>query len=281
VKLSRLNKMIAGVVIILTGIGLFLDSLHIISFGLFDLWPMILVYFGMRWWNGGKRVRGGILTGLGVMIALDMWLGIDVDDLVSLALPLAFIYFGFRLIRNRNPSAAERYRTREDRTVPPPYYNTGGEYSSPEEASAWTVGQRARTEQSPPLRPAGILLPKDCRSSLIGDFHLTSGRFELSHLHIWHGVGNVVIDLSRAMIMQEEAFLIVDGWIGDVTIYVPVDMPVAISAEVRIGDLEVFGHRQGGLNRFVAIRSELYERATQKVKLNISLIVGDIDVKYI
>lgn len=279
-KRSRLNKMIAGVVIILTGIGLFLDSLHLISFGLFDLWPMLLVYVGVRWWNEGKRIRGGILSGLGVLLALNVWFGLNVDDVFGLVIPLAFIYFGFRLIRTRNPSAAERCKSKEDQTVPPPVYHTAERSVPRQEASEWTDG-RGRTGQEPPLRTTGILLPKDSRSSLIGDFHLTSGRFELSHLHIWHGVGNVVIDLSRAVVMQEEALLTVDGWVGDVTVYVPVDMPVAISAEVRIGDLEVFGHRQGGLNRLVAIRSEHYEQATQKVNLNISLIVGDIDVKYI
>jgi lia operon protein LiaF len=90
-----------------------------------------------------------------------------------------------------------------------------------------------------------------------------------------------VIDLSRAMVMQEEAFLTVDGWVGDVTIYVPVDMPVAVTAEVSLGDLEVFGHRQGGISRSVMVRSEQYEQAAQKVHLQLSLLVGDIKVKYI
>jgi lia operon protein LiaF len=270
VKLSRLHQMIAGVFIILTGIGLFLDSLGLIRFGLFDLWPMVLTYIGVRMWGKGKRVRGAVLAGLGVMFALEIWLGIGIDDLFHIAVPLALIYLGFRLIRSRRPSGRERNDADAERIVPPPLYTAEG-----------SRGVEQPGPSRPPLRPGGILMPKDSRSSLIGDFHLTSGRFELSQLHIWHGVGNVVIDLSRALLVQEEALLAVDGWVGDVTIYVPVDLPVAISAEVTIGDLEVFGHRQGGLNRYVSIRSEDYEQAAQKVKLNISLIVGDIDVKYI
>jgi lia operon protein LiaF len=272
VKLSRLHQMIAGVFIILTGFGLFLDSLGLITFGLFDLWPMVLVYIGVRMWGKGKRVRGAVLAGLGAMFALEMWLGIGIDDLFQIAVPLALVYFGFRLIRSRRPSERERNEFDVERTVPPPVYTTEG--------SRGAYGPEPK-QPDPPLRPGGILMPKDFRSSLIGDFHLTSGRFELSRLYIWHGVGNVVIDLSRALLAEEEALLAVDGWVGDVTIYVPVDLPVAISAEVTIGDLEVFGHRQGGLNRYVSIRSEDYEQAAQKVKLNISLIVGDIDVKYI
>ncbi|CAM5796137.1 MULTISPECIES: cell wall-active antibiotics response protein LiaF [Brevibacillus] len=290
-KLSRLQKMTVGVLIILTGIGLFLDSLHIITFGLFDLWPMVLVYFGVQMWGNHKRVRGGLLAGLGIMIALDMWLHIGMDDLFQLVIPLLFIYFGFRLIRGRSadkgirptiPEAAEaadadpNFASAEDTATGKQsgHWRQKAGYRNPfgTERSRWTASSAG---------PGSILSPKDSRSSLIGDFHLTSGRFELSQLHIWHGVGNVVIDLSRAMLMDDEAFLIVDGWVGDVTIYVPVDMPVAVSAEVRIGDLEVFGHRQGGINRSVMIRSEQYEQEAQKIHVQISLLVGDVKVKYI
>lgn len=138
-----------------------------------------------------------------------------------------------------------------------------------------------KSRMDPGYQFGGILSPKESRSSLIGDFYLTSGRFELESLYIWNGIGDVVIDLSRALIQEEDAFLVVKGWVGDVTIYVPVDLPVSVSAEVTLGDLDVFGHRQGGVSRCVVMRSENFEQAPQKVNINISLLVGDIDVKYI
>lgn len=283
-KLSRLHKMMAGVLIILTGIGLLLDSLGIISFGLFDLWPMVLVYFGLRLWGEKKKVRGGILFFLGVVITLEMWLGIGIEDIFQIGVPLLFIYFGYNLIRGKsNISLKQKKPFVEEELVPE---DLSSEEASPkktppqEEHYRW---KEARTSEH--ARDAhhgsGILLPKDSRSSLIGDFHLTSGRFELSHLHVWHGIGDVVIDLSRAMLVNQEARLSVDGWIGDVTIYVPVDLPVSVSAEVSVGDLEVFGHRQGGISRCVMVRSDHYDTAVNKVQLHISLLVGDIKVKYI
>ncbi|USG64760.1 cell wall-active antibiotics response protein LiaF [Brevibacillus ruminantium] len=313
-KLSRLHKMTAGVLIILTGVGLFLDSLHIISFGLFDLWPMALVYFGVRMWGNQKKLRGGILAALGIIIALDMWLGIGPDDLFNIIIPLLFIYFGFRLIRGRS-GKGERPGLEEEPPEwkgDPPASDFGMRYEEPDRLEQRDA--EPEPEPEPEHRPYGdnrnrhwrkkngyrpsfgsfrskdrassygggsILSPKESKSSLIGDFHLTSGRFELSQMHIWHGIGGVVIDLSRAMLMVDEAFLVVDGWVGDVTIYVPVDMPVAVTAEVSVGDLEVFGHRQGGITRSVMIRSEQYEQETPKINVQISLLVGDIKVKYI
>ncbi|MFD2369184.1 cell wall-active antibiotics response protein LiaF [Brevibacillus sp. GCM10020057] len=264
-KLSRVHKMLAGVLIILTGIGLLLDSLHIISFGLFDLWPMALVYFGLRLWGQQKRVGGGILICLGIIIALEIWFGIGFHELFHVAIPALFIYFGFRLIRGKS-------REREAHPGRVTYVEQAPE-------SKWTDG--AARSDDPVFTIRGKALPKDSRSSLIGDFHLTSGRFELGYLHVWHGIGNVVVDLSRAMLVQEEALLSVEGWIGDVTIYVPVDLPVAVLAELSVGDLEVFSNRQGGISRSIMIRSEHYDQAVQKVKLHISLLVGDIKVKYI
>lgn len=271
-KLSRVHKMLAGVLIILTGIGLFLDSLGIISFGLFSLWPMLLVYFGLRLWSQNKRIGGGILFCLGIIIALDMWLGIGIDDLFKLAVPALFVYFGFRLIRGKP-------REKQPREKQPRVGRFERDEAEREASEAHAFASEAPKEG--PIRRDGKTLPKDSRSSLIGDFHLTSGRFELNQMYVWHGIGDVVIDLSRAMLMQEEAQLSVEGWIGDVTIYVPVDLPVSVSAELSVGDLEVLGNRQGGINRSIMIRSDHYDQALHKVSLHISLLVGDIKVKYI
>ncbi|MGN7471815.1 cell wall-active antibiotics response protein LiaF [Brevibacillus sp. SAFN-007a] len=294
-KLSRLHTMLAGVLVILTGIGLFLDSLHIISFGLFDLWPMALVYFGVRLWGQNKRIGGGLLFCFGLMIALDMWFGIGVDDLFHLAVPILFIYFGFRLIRGKTRERGNRpplppFSVPDERTASA---TSGGSHRQAsgirQEAAQWldswsrwknpARGKLPLPEGETVYRER--ILPRDSRSSLIGDYHLTSGRFELGALHIWHGIGDVVIDLSRAVLMQEEALLVVEGWVGDVTIYVPVDLPVSVNAELSLGDLEVLSHRQGGINRSIMIRSDQYETAAQKVNLHISLLVGDIKVKYI
>jgi lia operon protein LiaF len=283
VKVSRLNKMIAGVVIILIGFGLLLDNLGIISFDIFDFWPFVFFYFGHRLWSKKRRIFGGVLIGIGLIGVLDM---LNIDPGVIIALGL--VYFGYRLINSRKPAVKE---TEPESAGDLPVYvdrpaaepaadrNVTRKQTPPFHVHVDSPLQRMRIES--PVNPGQILSAKESRSALIGDFHLTSGRFELHHLHIWHGIGDVVIDLSRALIEEDETFLVIDGWVGDITVYAPVDLPISVTAEVTLGDMEIFGHRQGGLNRHVAMKSQDYETATRKVKLIISLIVGDIDVKYI
>jgi len=269
VKLSRLHTMLVGIVIM---IGLFLDGINLIEFSIWQLWPLILLYFGLREWSKGARIVGGILTGLGTLFVLHVWFDLQIDDVFGLILSVGLLYFGFQLIRSRKGKESLRsVLEAATASLDPKPEASGGM----EEAASF---DKMKLRFDSPVRNG---VPKNTRSALIGDFHLTSGRFELSDMHVWHGIGNVVIDLSRAVLEEEEALISIKGWVGDITIYVPVDLPVSVAAEVMVGDLGIFGHHQGGLNRCVSMRSDSYDSATQKVSLNISLLIGDIDVKYI
>ncbi|WP_255298576.1 cell wall-active antibiotics response protein LiaF [Brevibacillus dissolubilis] len=296
---TRLRKMVLGIIIIFIGFGLFLDNIGFISFSLFDMWPLILIYIGARQWAKRKRLSGIVLISLGVLFVLDLWLGISVDDALGIAFPLVLMYYGLRLVRRKSKplfgdkgktvssdmgmDEFEAWTANQGQTPP---QNASDKTKASQRgagmAEGWDLDDLLyRVKLETPF-PTGTIHQKvESRSSLIGDFHLTSGRFELSHMQIWHGIGNVVIDLSRAVIPDEETFLFINGWIGDVTIYVPIDLPVSVIGEVNFGDMEILGHRQGGINRRVMLSADHYDVATQKVKIIISLIAGDIDVKYI
>lgn len=295
-NLTRIQKMILGIGVILLGFALFLDSLGIVYFSVWDLWPLILLYIGYRQWMKDRRLSGGILFALGAIFALGEWFGIKSP--VGFLIACGFIYFGFTLLRSRHSQHEEYHRSNSDgdpeRFTASKYdqykyrdyrfrkYKDGYQGSASyqkKSTNKWTESEdtfdTGWSEQEP------IFTGPEYRSSLFGDFYLTQGRYELNDLHIWHGIGDVKIDLSRALIPDEETLLIINGWIGDVTIYVPVDLPVSVTVEVKIGDIEVFGHRQGGLQRHAKITSKEYPQATRKVKIIVSLLIGDIDVRYI
>ncbi|WP_134685677.1 cell wall-active antibiotics response protein LiaF [Brevibacillus migulae] len=271
-KLSRLHTMLVGIVIMIAGVGLFLDGINLIEFDIWQLWPVILLYFGLREWSKGARIIGGILTGLGTLFLLHLWFDVQINDVFYLIVSMGLLYFGFQMIRSRKGKETQRPVGQPVSAPADPHLDES--VTKAEEAAYETMKLR----MDPAPRMGGT---KNTRSALIGDFHLTSGRFELSNMHVWHGIGNVVIDLSRAVIQEEEAQISIKGWVGDITIYVPVDLPVSVGAEVMVGDLGIFGHHQGGLNRCVSMRSDSYDSASQKVALNISLLIGDIEVKYI
>lgn len=130
--------------------------------------------------------------------------------------------------------------------------------------------------------PADIRLktPK-FRSSIVGDLHLINHRFELEDINLSSGIGDVKIDLSKAIIPEGESTIAISGLIGDVDIYVPYDLDVAVAGSVTLGDLKVLGHKQGGFNRQINMATRGYEQADRKVKISASIFIGDIDVRHL
>lgn len=122
---------------------------------------------------------------------------------------------------------------------------------------------------------------KKTRRTLIGEIHYTDARFELEDLTIQQVVGSVKIDLTKAILQNGETVIIINEWIGDIDIYVPYDLHASVDASVLLGDLEIFGQGESGVNCSISIQSDGYHEASKKVKLVLSLLIGDVNVRYL
>ncbi len=100
-------------------------------------------------------------------------------------------------------------------------------------------------------------------------------------MSIRNGIGDIKIDLTKAIISDGETVIIIQGWIGDIDIYIPYDLDVSIQGIVTIGDLNVFESRQSGFNRTIECTTEDYKSSVRRVKIVLSLFIGDIDVRYV
>ncbi len=119
------------------------------------------------------------------------------------------------------------------------------------------------------------------RNSLIGSLHLINSRFELDDMNITFGIGDVKIDLSKAIIPEGVSSIVISGIVGDVDIYVPYDLDVSVAAAVTAGGIEVLGYKQSGLNRQMHLESPSFKQSTRKVKISVSILIGDIDVRHL
>lgn len=93
------------------------------------------------------------------------------------------------------------------------------------------------------------------------------------------GAGEVDIDLSTARILPGENFLTIRLWAGQVTIYVPPSLPIAVSSSLTAGQITVFGEDHDGLGPAVSYKSDAYEEADRKVNIRIDLMFGQVDIK--
>lgn len=117
------------------------------------------------------------------------------------------------------------------------------------------------------------------RKSFIGSINLGRSTWEVGKANLWTGIGDIDIDFSKAILKDGVNTVDLSGWIGDVQVYIPEEMPVKIITDLKVGEVDVFNETSSGTNRSVQYVSPNYNDADKKLKLNISLLIGDVDIK--
>lgn len=286
-KESRIIPLIFGLLIIYIGVVILLNSLgfHIDGGSIF---PLVLILLGYYFYRKKKKVIAYIFFILGLL----NFLNIDIGDIIGFIFAFAFIYFGYRLIRKKQ----EENSYENKKTTSAPFIHEVNKHAT--NFSDQKVTEQNDNEQISNDHNNGnnentfsqnindsynnyrFLTPQK-KHSLIGNCFLTDSRWELKDMDIWYGLGEVKIDLSRANISEQKSTLLINGWIGDVDIYVPYDLDVTIIARVSIGEIEIFGNKEGGINQTTTVETANYRTAVKRVEIVINLFIGDIDVNYL
>ncbi|MNJ47701.1 hypothetical protein D3C77_428680 [compost metagenome] len=102
-------------------------------------------------------------------------------------------------------------------------------------------------------------------------------------MNISHFVGDTIIDLTKAQIPYGETKINVSAFIGDVKVFIPEDMDIGITAtsSALIGDLKVLSQKRGGFMSNVNAESPHYGEAGKRIKLVVSVFVGDVKVNMV
>lgn len=281
---TRIIPLIFGFFIIYIGVIILLNSLgfHIDGGSIF---PLLLLLLGYYFLKKQKKVLGYIFTIFGSLILLESWFGIDIGDIIGFFIAIGFIYFGYRMIRKKNsqPFASQDSNTSQTNFNEKTNYDNEPEDKDPDSTSAEFTDfkQSHQFNSSADFNHSYRIITPRRKHSLIGSCSFTQSRWELTNMDIWHGIGEVKIDLSHANIPDQKSTILINGWIGDVDIYIPYDLEVAIIARVSVGEIDIFGNKEGGLNRSTTIETTGYRTAVKRVEIVINLFVGDIDVNYL
>ncbi len=125
--------------------------------------------------------------------------------------------------------------------------------------------------------------------SAIGELKLGDKPWALEDSSYNIGIGEMEIDLTTAMISDGTTNLKLTGWVGEIQIKAPEDMALEIFADVRVGSIRIFDFekeftkhskmRRSGASSSVTYRSENFDEATKRVRINASMNVGEISVK--
>lgn len=230
-------------------VGLFLIVIQTSFGGWGFLFPCIL--FGAMVHYGRKRRKAGkgkLLFWLGVVGLGFTVLNLIVFKFIVLALFILFIIYFIRSKRRPN------------RVIP--------DFSSRMNDD----GDGTKVEAVP------VLL----KNKWFGNQETPHQNYAWQDIDIQTGVGDTLIDLSHTILPKKESVIFIRHFAGRVRVLVPYGVEVALRYSVVAGQADFFEHREPRLiNESVAFQTDGYDQAAQKVKIIVSAIAGNLEVRHI
>ncbi|MBI5267926.1 MAG: cell wall-active antibiotics response protein [candidate division Zixibacteria bacterium] len=241
--------------------------------------------------SGPKVIFGLVLILLGtafLLVSLDV-LDLSFGDITSFIGPVALIAVGIWLILRRQKEAAQasadgmgqsqahyqsetNYQSQAQYQPPPPPPPGSGPGPRPY-SYKYTYefgGQSTRQGQD----TGG----KVRYQKFIGDMFIDCKGVELHNIEVSAFIGDNEIKLHGGKLSPGLNRLVISGFIGDVRVLVPPDMPVLCTSSSFIGDVELLGKRSSGLGNTIESRSGDYDTAEAKLFIAVNHFIGDVRV---
>lgn len=114
--------------------------------------------------------------------------------------------------------------------------------------------------------------------AIFGDFKLTQPGWQLRDVRVNSVIGDMKIDLSKATIPPGETTLDLRAVIGDIDVWVPPELPVAVEARCTFVTVDHFGRKQDVMLRSYHEAPPAYESAPQRVRVRVDLVFGDLNL---
>ncbi|GEL07162.1 cell wall-active antibiotics response protein LiaF [Salisediminibacterium halotolerans] len=273
-KILAVFFLILGVVYLLVNVGLADEQL---LRWLSTYWPLIIVIFGLKVLlegigfflrslrrdrkHIGRIVWGIVIIGAGLVIfgGTADFFDFSAADLWGWLWPLILIYIAFKLLVDRDrgevieldPETAERHKQNVHPRAP--------------------VSEYRENQDRPDFHTKK-------QHTMFGDIKIGKNPWEPDGFDVHIGMGDVKIDFAKALLYEGDNEIKIGAWIGDIKLTIPDDIPVKINAEIGLGDMKIFGDKQGGVSRNTEYKSPNFDTADRRLVLSCKLGMGDIKI---
>ncbi|MCA1039406.1 cell wall-active antibiotics response protein LiaF [Bacillus infantis] len=260
----------AGVLLLLVNIGVISLEIKEFSVAIYPFvmfgYSLILLISALARNKGGKVFAGFLLIFAGLLasdrlglLQFSFW---DVWKLW----PLAIVYLGFSLLIRK-----EHIKVHVETEFPAKKYEGAEEgEKGPDREKIIRIKKGSRHA---PLA--------NIRGFSIGDVSFKDANWSVEPMDLYNTVGDYFIDFSKAYIPQRETPISVKGWVGDVKMIIPEDVPIMVHSHINIGDIRIFDMKSEDLNRKLYFKSPGYDDAARKLNITIQLKVGSIRIDHV
>ncbi len=91
-------------------------------------------------------------------------------------------------------------------------------------------------------------------------------------------ITDLKMDFTKAFVPDTETPVELSGWIGDIHLTLPEDLPFSLEATPSIGEVKIGGFKQANVGQGVKYKSNTFDEATRKISFNIDYHVLNLRV---
>ncbi|QFT88274.1 hypothetical protein FIU87_06440 [Bacillus sp. THAF10] len=265
--MKTVNQKLFAIFVVFLGIMLLLVNIGIISLEIKQIfvtyYPILIILLGLKllidalFHYKSSLFVSIFLLSLGTLLLLDRldYMRFEFQMFWKLW-PLLIIYFGIKLFVNKRPVKFQVTKTDDDLD------EIFTDYSeNDEEADQPRTGTK--------------------RVITIGDMKMNKQNWPVEPLKVWNVVGDYYFDFSKAYIPDKETHIQIKGVVADLKMLIPEDLPVKISANVKLGQLSVFGDTSDGKGNKLFYETSNYEEATRKLNIILDMKIGDVRIDHV
>jgi lia operon protein LiaF len=251
--------LMAGVMLLLLNIGVI--SLEIKRIFV-NIIPILLILIGLKWVidsflreSFGKLNFGLFSLVYGSLILLDEWNKVD------------FNYGSWWKLWPLFIIAIAIYRVAMNKSIKVTY--THEDINKEKTKAEFDIGEKHK----PKLKKHKVN-----KGFIVGEIKLSEPNWPLEPMKFNNVVGDYYFDLSKAFIPEGETPVEIKGWVGDVKVIIPENVPVEITIKVKVGEVKLFEQKSSEIRSDFYYQSPGYEQSSKKIKLLVNVKVASIRI---
>jgi hypothetical protein len=125
------------------------------------------------------------------------------------------------------------------------------------------------------VRPSWGFIGPNAKLLLIGDYHRRD-EWLVETQEVWSFIGNIRLDLTKAVVPTGESTIRVIGFINDTRLILPENVAISMGSTAFIGTTRFFGNKRDHFFSTIMNESPGYQEAEKKVRLEVLSFISEI-----